>query len=323
MNTTTHDTKASPEVPWAFAWGQYRVWARTARELSTELRTWRKIAVALLILGSALGLASEQIVGWAGNKAVPGDEVPPLLPKILGVVAGIAVALAALTKEAKLTAERETHWLRARAAAEALKADVYRYLARVPPFESDRQEERLLDNAQAIAETVKDLRAVPLTDDERQEKLPPSMLTVDDYIAARLDDQIGFYRDAAVKNHRILSKGRRYAFYLGGAGAVLGVLGMAGITGAGAWVAVVGSIGGAFTAYLYAGRHEYLEISYRVTAEALESLRERWKISGAADSDTDARDRFILECEAVMGRQNDSWFAEGLKQPSMGGGDPS
>ena len=128
MNQVSATQEASRDLPWAFVWSQYRIWAKTSRKLSEELRAWRKISVVLVILSAVMGLTSQQIVD-----PIADFRFLEYLPEFLGSVAGIAIALAAFAKETKLSAEKESHWIRARATAEALKAEVYLFLGESLP----------------------------------------------------------------------------------------------------------------------------------------------------------------------------------------------
>ena len=51
-------------------------------------------------------------------------------------------------------------------------------------------------------------------------------------------------------------------------------------------------------------------ISYQTTADKLERLRVLWESKGKTDNDTDARNKFIRECEAVISIENSAWMAE-------------
>jgi hypothetical protein len=51
-------------------------------------------------------------------------------------------------------------------------------------------------------------------------------------------------------------------------------------------------------------------ISYQTTANKLERLRVLWESKGKVDNDTDARNKFIRECEAVISIENSAWMAE-------------
>jgi hypothetical protein len=51
-------------------------------------------------------------------------------------------------------------------------------------------------------------------------------------------------------------------------------------------------------------------ISYQTTANKLEQLHVLWESKGKTDNDTDARNKFIRECEAAISIENSAWMAE-------------
>ena len=62
-------------------------------------------------------------------------------------------------------------------------------------------------------------------------------------------------------------------------------------------------------AHLYANRLQYLVGSYLAAARNLDALRVGWQTFGSAD-DAGERHRFILDCEAVLSSENQSWITE-------------
>ena len=79
-------------------------------------------------------------------------------------------------------------------------------------------------------------------------------------------------------------------------------------------MAVISTITASIAAYAYANRYQYLIISYQATAKRLELLLTRWQASGKTDSDTEARNQFILDCEEAISIENSAWMAEMTKE---------
>ena len=88
------------------AWGEYRVWAATARRQKSSLWVWRLTVLGLTILGALLGALSHQLEHEGGDAE-----------DWLGVAAGMAVALAAFFSRELLGSDRERRWVRARSVA--------------------------------------------------------------------------------------------------------------------------------------------------------------------------------------------------------------
>jgi len=99
--------------------------------------------------------------------------------------------------------------------------------------------------------------------------------------------------------------------FLGVLAVILGALGATGWTAG--WIAVISTITASVAAYAYAGRYQYLIISYQATGDKLERLRALWKAKGKTDADKDERNKFIIECEEVISIENSAWMAELIK----------
>lgn len=109
-----------------------------------------------------------------------------------------------------------------------------------------------------------------------------------------------------------MKRNKNIGLSLGVFAIVLGALGLTGWTAG--WIAVISTIAASITAFAYAGRYQYLIISYQTTANKLERLRVLWESKGKTDTDTKERNEFILECEEVISIENSAWMAEMAKQ---------
>ena len=163
-------------------------------------------------------------------------------------------------------------------------------------------------------DTAKDLPTKTISEDDKRKGLPTGTLSVDQYIDMRVNDQITkFYIPKAIENERIVKRGRQISLFLGALAVVLGALGASGWTAA--WVAVITTVTVAIAAYLYAGRYQYLVISYQATARRLELLRSRWEASGMTDAN-DERNQFIRDCEEAISIENSAWMTEWTREPA-------
>ena len=139
-----------------------------------------------------------------------------------------------------------------------------------------------------------------------------SALSADGYVEQRLDDQIQYYRRRVGEHGVVVGRVRSLTVVLGVAAFVLGALGGA----AGVWVIVVTTVTASLASYLYANRLQYLIGSYTAAARNLDALRAGWQTFGA-ESDEAERGRFILDCEAVLSAENQSWIAEWARKPEV------
>jgi len=263
----------------AFIWGQYRVFAATSRALKAELSNWRLRVLILSIVGALFGTICQQLsgAGLAGGKF-------SWLPGFSGILSALALALAAYFGKEILDPVRERNWVRARSMAESLKTEAYLFAANALPYNKTDAIDRLFGRTEELLESVNDLPAKTIPSEEKSKGLLPGSISVEQYIQKRVNDQIdAFYIPSAIKNEQIVKIGGKIGLGLGALAAILGALGATGWTAA--WVAVVTTTTLAITAYLYAGRYQYLVISYQATARRLELLRSRWQASAMAATD--------------------------------------
>jgi uncharacterized membrane protein YphA (DoxX/SURF4 family) len=300
MNQPTTSWSPAQAQALAYAWGEYRVWAATAREKKKAMSDWRLRVLALTLAGALLGTLSSQIAGLA------------TLAWLLGLTGGALIALAAFLGRELLKPDQERHWVRARSLAEALKAETFLCRAGAPPYDAPDPALRLLARVRELLDQVKDLPAASLSPDQKREGLPAGPLTVGQYIEERVDDQLEhFYRPKAKAYEDLMQRGRTVTLVIGGAAVLLGVLGQ----GTAAWVAVLTTLGTAVAAHIYANRYQYLVISYQATARQLESLKVEWNLMKADEKDR-KRHKFLLDCEESISIENSAWMAKHLEKPA-------
>ena len=111
---------------------------------------------------------------------------------------------------------------------------------------------------------------------------------------------------------------RNWSLWLGALAVGLGVLGTLWV-GVPAFIAVITTVTAALGAQLYAGRYEYLALSYLATARRLEELHTIWEMSGQTEAE---RGQFVVDCERAFAAENSGWMAEWTKPPAgkPGGG---
>lgn len=281
-------------------WGQYKAWDETALKHQKALSAWRLRVLLLGVAAAVLGAASDpRAVPWPEGWATWG--VPR---SAFGVAGGVVLGLAAFLTRELLGPEREGGWLRARAAAEAYKREGYLLAAGVPPYDGPMTR-ALLDRGRGILAGVGDLQEEAVEGEKRREGMPTYPLSVDGYVEQRLEDQIGYYRRRAGAHRAVVKRVRTLTAVLGVAAVVLGTLG----GGAGVWLIVVTTVTASLAGYLYANRLQYLVGSYTAAARNLDALRVGWE-TFRAEADDAERDRFILDCEAVLSAENQSWITE-------------
>jgi hypothetical protein len=85
------------------------------------------------------------------------------------------------------------------------------------------------------------------------------------------------------------------------------------LTYLGAWVGVIGTLGGIVAAHVAGSRFSYLAQIYELTGRRLRHLRAGWDLvlggrTGATWSE------FVLECENTISAERDQWMKEWQRQ---------
>lgn len=301
-----------PAIPWkpeqasalAYTWGQYRVWAATARQQKDIIFSWRGRILWLTIAAAVLATLNQYAAGSGFDSGTWYS-----LPNILAILSAGSIAVATYFGREMLRPEAEHHWVRARSIAEALKSETYLFRTRVPPYDEPDAASRLNQRTTELLDNVENLEAVSLTPEERKKRLPTGYLTVDQYIEERVDEQInGFYRPRAAEYQQKMARWRTVSLWLGAIGALLGLAGVTGWTAG--WIAVITTITTAIATYLFSYRYQYLILSYQATARQLEALASGWRASGRTDQDLAERNEFIRRCEETISIENKAWMSK-------------
>jgi hypothetical protein len=290
-----------------YIWSQYRTWAITSQTYKNEVTQWRDRVLALSIGGAILGTLSQQLIVW--NAAYASSW----FTRGLGFISAAALALAAYFTKEIFSPDPEGRAVRARAVAEALKSEAYLLATAAPPYNTALTTEELFEKPENLKESVKNVAPVTISAEQKVERILSVPMTVEDYADLRVNDQISFYTRQAAANAKKVATGRRLSLILGAASVVLGIVSARYASVAG-WIAVIGTITAAVAARQYAGRYQFLIISYQAAADRLEGLRARWQIERRAQAGSAADHRFILDVERAISAENSAWMAEWTKK---------
>ncbi|HKS50088.1 MAG TPA: DUF4231 domain-containing protein [Amycolatopsis sp.] len=277
-------------------WQRQSVWSQAAGRIKAEIGRARVAVLVLTITGAVLGTASAQVIP---------HHTP--VGRLLAVASAVALAVAAfLGRTTSIRLVRD--WTRTRSASEAIKSDVYTYLAGVAPFRDAHRNRILLERLEKLGDSVADLAkyTAGLTPVARP---LPEVSDVDSYTGVRVHGQIdGYYRPKAAQLTRRLAAFRRGEAALAVTAAILaavvGVLPEAALT---AWIGVLTTAATALTAHAAASRYEYQQIEFTRTADELERLL---AARAVAPGDARADDDFVARCEQVISIQNEGWMAK-------------
>lgn len=279
-------------------WDEQSVWSGAANSLKARIGRARSVALVLGATAAVLGTAAAQTMAWN---------------HVLGSALAFASAMAA--GAAPLVASRPgpaavAQWTRMRSVSEAMKNEVFTFLAGVHPYRAADAEARLAARLERLREDASDLLAQTVGVRPVQRELP-AVTDVGSYVEHRLLRQTqDYYRPRAEHMRRRLVLVRRLELCLGLAGVTFGALaGTLGWGPAAAWVAVTAMLAAALSAHAQASKYEYQQIEFVRTADQLHRLLVAWRRRASA-SDEVAEDAFVSDCEQVISVLNDAWMAK-------------
>ena len=258
------------------------------------------MSLVFVVIAATLGAAAP-VIGMASD----------IGGRASGLVAGIALGLLPLPRFRLGIAIYQT-WSRLRSVSEALKAEVYTFVAGVDPYRDADRLHVLRRRSRDVLMKGDDL----LKYVDRVESGPrqlPRVTDVASYLSLRVGQQIdGYYRPQAASMGRKAQRVRVLQVCFAVAAVVLGVFSSIGYTEIAPWIGVIGTVTGAVTAHSAAGRYGYLQLEYLRTAEQLDRLVAEYH-DAAPTPQRD--DDVVAECERVISYQNEAWMAELVTVP--------
>jgi uncharacterized membrane protein YphA (DoxX/SURF4 family) len=244
-------------------WNAYRGWAKCARELQRHTQRWDLAALLFVIAAGVFG---------AGASVMPG-----VWSRWVAIAAAVASAVAAFLGRQIVASGDEGGWIQARATAEGIKSECYRYAARAGAYAVAGPEaaKALAIRTAEIAKQATDKGLVraddPVSETGEDKREPPASLTKEWYIKFRIQDQMNHYRDARVRNQKVADELWWVAFAASLAAVIFGALG-AWAQAFAPWIGAMTTIAAAIAAYGLIDRRKYLIASYAAMQLRLEEM---------------------------------------------------
>ena len=280
-------------------WRQREAWAREARDGKKRQEAARFSALLCGVAGALLGT----VAGSATTGRVT-----------LGILSAVLIALAGYLGRELLTPERETHWARARLLAEALQRECWRYLMRLPPFDSP---EAAVELQQRAADLMGNLGLERGSVQTGREVKLPTPAGIEDYIKDRALAQAEWYETRSGTHRQERRRYGQWTFFLGAFAVAASVVGSS-YPRLLAFVPVVTTATAALVAWIQGNRIGSLVALYQETATQLrlqiaawhDKARERQK--QPPEEQIKKAKELVERCEGIMARENGSWRAEWL-----------
>ena len=280
-------------------WREQSIWSRTADRMKAEIGRARSISLSLTVAAAAMG-------GLAGALAKP----EPTISRILIGLAAFALATLPLLRPG-WSGQKLRDWTRARSVSEALKSDVYLWLAHAGEYADDTAATRLAEQTAKVRADGTDLLRfrIGITAEDRE---LPLVTDLKSYFTVRVNYEIEhYYRARANKLQTALHRFRIAEICLAVLGALIGAIAAA--TGGSTlipWVAVVTTVTAALAVHIAATRYEFQLIEFLRTADRLEQLR-----SQSATAVPEALDKLAQSAEDVISIENEAWMAKLAEEP--------
>lgn len=300
-----HDTPR-PDVHASFATSDYPALftAADAASRTGRIHYFRLVRADLLLLLAGATLST----------------IAPLLSTVSGqTIRSISVAFLVLGFVAKTSGRIrrfDNEWYDGRAVAESVKTLSWRFMMRVPPFDTlDREaESRLAADLREIIRTRANLILEIGSEPTSVRQVTPAMRRVRElpfearrarYLAERIDDQIRWYANRAERNRRGASRW----FWLGlaaqSAAIALTIVRIV-VTAGPDFVALAAAISAMSTAWTQINRNDELAKSYGVAAQELILLKGELE----AAEDESAFISLVDDAEAAVSREHTMWMAK-------------
>ena len=262
------------------------------------------LLLGLLVVAMSVAHSVGQAKGWDGTVSVLRYAL---------IVAPICVAALIAIANRFSPGKR---WVLTRAAAEALKREIYRYRVRPHSAAADGAREKRLQQAmeditRRLARTEVNSMGMPLYTGA----IPPvnavassddgmSLLDTDRYVRLRLNDQLAYYGNKTAKLDRQASGWQVVAIGVGALGTLLAALGGDWVS----WVALTSAMASAAMAYLGYKQIETTLTSYNQTATDLENLLAWWTaLLPDEQASVEHIDQLVTTTEQVLADEQDGW----------------
>ena len=275
------------------------LWSETANLMKARYERARGVVFTLSTGAALLAALSSQLDGRPRQ--------------VLAILSTVCMGIVAFVTARMLDASHSQGWVRARAAAEALKQHAYRRAARAVPYDDPATADAVLRaEAEKILADVDDLSVLQV--DAAKSSAPVGLISVTDYIEKRVRNQAEWHERKAGVARQAAQKWRRIEFGLALLTAVItAVVGALEKTQLGwfdfvALTAVLTTLSGTILAYIEASRYDFIVSTYRATARRLRL--EESQTPAATQPPSAEWSAFVDRCEAILQEQNNTWVAK-------------
>jgi hypothetical protein len=287
------------------AWQEFAACDHMASRLRTRFTCFQASILFLGVAATLLALIYNETHAQALHWLV---VAAPVLVSVLIALAGRHAA--------------GQRWVLLRAAAETIKAEIYRYRTRTPPYDGQAadktapRQQVLADRIDAIKDRLlqTEVSSGPLP--AYDGPLPPEMygagpdddglspLSPARYLSIRVDDQLAYYHGRVRSLSRRRWRLQLVAIAAGGTGALLAAAGFD------LWVGLTGGVTAASLAYLGYLQVDNTIVTYNQSAARLAGLERWWLALSAGQHGPGAFQALVARAEEVLTGELAGWVQQ-------------
>jgi SMODS and SLOG-associating 2TM effector domain 1 len=304
------------------AWSDQALWSAVATKIGDSIRWWRVVAAAAGLGGLFLSILAGTMTG--------ADQSGPRMA--LTTVGVLLLALVPYLRQRLVSPERVQAWTTARNVSEQLKEAIYRHLMGVLPPEplADGSAPpdaagpgNLVRRCRTIKLAAVDLAGVAAAA-RAADRPRKTQLTLDDYLADRVEGQISYYRRKGEAAGRAAKRLQAIEFGLGVTAVILGTLTGSAVPGDGGGdpakqiftisallplLAVVAAATAAVTGHIAGAREAEIAAKYFATYDLLKTIRDEWRVSPEPQDPANVR-RLADTVERATASEYGGWVSD-------------
>jgi SLOG in TRPM, prokaryote/SMODS and SLOG-associating 2TM effector domain 1/Protein of unknown function (DUF4231) len=297
------------------AWRNFTLYDGHANRLQKGFNNLQVSILTIGIVASALAVSQTQFkeIQLTPTVSIVFHYILIVLPISISVLVAISNRFRSGTK-----------WVLLRAAAEAIKSEIYQYRARSHIYRHKKEEsiQSLREKFSSTLEYINnhlmktDVAIHGFDNYDYTGRIPPemygaagkddgySMLSAGQYIKIRIGDQLNYYRGRVSKLHKQLKRLHWLILSIGGAGTFLAAADLQ------IWIALTTSMGAVFLTFLEYRQVENTIIKYNQTVSELLNIYTWWESLTFRQRDGLAYDKLVQKTEDTLHTELAGWIKQ-------------
>jgi hypothetical protein len=284
------------------AWRTFTGYDRRATALRSTFELFQRAIIGFGVLTTALGLLYDA------------SKAPALRWATVAAPALVAVTVAVASRRAA-----GKRWVLLRAAAEAVKSEIYQYRTHTGPYRAVETSAGRVLGSNVLAKRLNALDAQLVQTEASSGPMEPeansvppdlpgeaddgiSTLDAQHYIKLRVEDQLAYYRDKVKCLNRLRGRLQLLSLTIGGAGTIVAA------AGAEVWIALTTAVSAGLISYLSTLQVDNTIVQYNQSAAQLASIRRDWL---AIEAETAAAfEEVVTRAERALTSELSGWVQQ-------------